>query len=285
MTLSEMTNRLPSWRTLRLPGVAPIAVIIIVLVVVASYGAPYITNADPLAIDSMLRLKAPSYEHFLGNDMFGRDVLARVLYGGRISLAIGLGTAALAITVGTVVGLVGGTGRLTDTVLMRLMDGIMAIPGILLAIALATIFGSGIFTVIIALAVPEVPVVARLVRSLTLTLREQVFVEAAQSYGAGPARLLFKHILPNALAPIAVQATYICGLAILFEAYLGFVGVGVPPEHPSWGNIVAEGRSVVLVAPHLILYPSVVIAVVVLAINLLGDSLRDMLDPRFTLPE
>ncbi|WP_292304705.1 ABC transporter permease [Mesorhizobium sp.] len=233
----------------------------------------------------MLRLKAPSYEHFLGNDMFGRDVLARVLYGGRISLAIGLGTAALAITVGTVVGLVGGTGRLTDTVLMRLMDGIMAIPGILLAIALATIFGSGIFTVIIALAVPEVPVVARLVRSLTLTLREQVFVEAAQSYGAGPARLLFKHILPNALAPIAVQATYICGLAILFEAYLGFVGVGVPPEHPSWGNIVAEGRSVVLVAPHLILYPSVVIAVVVLAINLLGDSLRDMLDPRFTLPE
>ncbi|MDX8499046.1 ABC transporter permease [Mesorhizobium sp. VK4C] len=285
MVVNENFGRLPSWKNLRSLRVAPVAVIIIILIVAASYGAPYIATADPLAIDSMLRLKPPSSDHLFGNDMFGRDVLTRVLYGGQISLAIGVGTAALAITVGTLVGLLGATGRLTDMLLMRLMDGVMAIPGILLAIALATIFGSGILTVIIALAVPEIPVVARLVRSLTLTLREQIFVEAAQSYGASTARLLFKYILPNALAPIAVQATYICGLAILFEAYLGFVGVGVPPEHPSWGNIVAEGRSVVLVAPHLILYPSAVIAVVVLAINLLGDSLRDMLDPRFTLPD
>ncbi|WP_245491181.1 ABC transporter permease [Mesorhizobium sp. M2A.F.Ca.ET.037.01.1.1] len=150
-------------------------------------------------------------------------------------------------------GLLAGAGRLSDNILMRIMDGMMAIPGILLAISLATIFGGGILTVIIALAVPEVPVVARLVRSLTLTLREQVFVEAAQSYGTGPLRLQFKYILPNALAAIAVQTTYICGLAILFEAYLGFVGVGVPPENPSWGNIVAEGRNFALIAPHLIL--------------------------------
>ncbi|TKB09230.1 MAG: ABC transporter permease, partial [Mesorhizobium sp.] len=204
---------------------------------------------------------------------------------GRISLAIGLATAILATTAGTILGLVAGAGQASDKILMRVMDGIMAIPGILLAIALATIFGGGVLTVILALAIPEVPGVARLVRSLTLTLREQIFIEAARSYGASPLRLLFKYILPNALAPIAVQATYICGLAILYEAYLSFVGVGVPPENPSWGNIVAEGRSFALIAPYLILYPSLVIVAVVLAVNLIGDGLRDMLDPRFALPD
>ncbi len=284
MTFSDVTGSLQLRQLSRLPAALQIAVIFLILVVLTTLSSPLIAGTDPLAMNPQFRLKPPSSEHMLGTDMFGRDIFTRVLYGGQVSLAIGVGTAALATTVGTILGLIAGAGQASDKILMRIMDGMMAIPGILLAIALATIFGSGVLTVIVALAVPEVPVVARLVRSLTLTLREQAFVEAAQSYGTGPLRILFKYILPNALAPIVVQATYICGLAILFEAYLGFVGVGVPPEHPSWGNIVAEGRTFVLIAPHLIVYPSVVIAVVVLAINLIGDGLRDMLDPRFTLP-
>ncbi|MDL2408904.1 ABC transporter permease [Rhizobium calliandrae] len=285
MTFSDVVGSLQLRQLSRLPAALQIAIIFLVLVVVTTFLSPFITSTDPLAMNPQFRLNPPSSEHMLGTDMFGRDIFTRVLYGGQVSLAIGVGTAALATTAGTILGLIAGAGQASDKVLMRIMDGMMAIPGILLAIALATIFGSGILTVIVALAVPEVPVVARLVRSLTLTLREQAFVEAAQSYGTGPLRILFKYILPNALAPIVVQATYICGLAVLFEAYLGFVGVGVPPEHPSWGNIVAEGRTFVLIAPHLIVYPSVVIAVVVLAINLIGDGLRDMLDPRFTLPD
>ncbi|TKB09223.1 MAG: ABC transporter permease [Mesorhizobium sp.] len=269
----------------RLPTSVRVAVIFMLSVVLVSYLGPGIANLNPLAISPELRLNPPSSTHLLGTDMFGRDIFTRVLYGGRISLAIGLATAILATTAGTILGLVAGAGQASDKILMRVMDGIMAIPGILLAIALATIFGGGVLTVILALAIPEVPGVARLVRSLTLTLREQIFIEAARSYGASPLRLLFKYILPNALAPIAVQATYICGLAILYEAYLSFVGVGVPPENPSWGNIVAEGRSFALIAPYLILYPSLVIVAVVLAVNLIGDGLRDMLDPRFALPD
>ncbi|RWE87355.1 MAG: ABC transporter permease [Mesorhizobium sp.] len=268
----------------RLPTSVRVAVIFMLLVVLVSYLGPGIADLNPLAISPELRLNPPSGAHLLGTDMFGRDIFTRVLFGGRVSLAIGLATAVLATTAGTILGLVAGAGKASDKILMRVMDGMMAIPGILLAIALATIFGGGVSTVILALAIPEVPGVARLVRSLTLTLREQVFIEAARSYGASPLRLLFKYILPNALAPIAVQATYICGLAILYEAYLSFVGVGVPPENPSWGNIVAEGRSFALIAPYLILYPSLVIVAVVLAVNLIGDGLRDMLDPRFALP-
>ncbi|MER9756219.1 ABC transporter permease [Mesorhizobium sp. M0166] len=266
----------------RLPGPLLVAALFVFLVALMSYLAPQITSVDPLEMSSNLRLKPPTYGHILGTDMFGRDILARVIHGGQVSLAIGVATAFFATTIGTIFGLIAGAGQVSDKILMRFMDGLMAIPGILLAIALATIFGGGMLTVVIALAIPEVPVVARLVRSLTLTLKEQVFVEAARSCGASPLRVLFKYILPNAMAPIAVQATYICGLAILYEAYLSFVGVGVPPEHPSWGNIVAEGRSFALIAPYLILYPSLVIAAVVLAINLIGDGLRDMLDPRFT---
>ncbi|MER9677436.1 ABC transporter permease [Mesorhizobium sp. M0208] len=269
----------------RLPASVRVALIFMLLIVLVSYLGPGIANLNPLSISPELRLTPPSGAHFLGTDMFGRDIFTRVLYGGRVSLAIGLATAVLATTAGTIFGLVAGAGQASDNILMRVMDGIMAIPGILLAIALATIFGGGVLTVIVALAIPEVPGVARLVRSLTLTLREQVFIEAARSYGASPLRLLFKYILPNALAPIAVQATYICGLAILYEAYLSFVGIGVPPENPSWGNIVAEGRSFALIAPYLILYPSLVIMAVVLAVNLIGDGLRDMLDPRFALPD
>ncbi|MER9020638.1 ABC transporter permease [Mesorhizobium sp. M0898] len=269
----------------RLPASVRVALIFMLLIVLVSYLGPGIANLNPLSISPELRLTPPSDAHFLGTDMFGRDIFTRVLYGGRVSLAIGLATAVLATTAGTIFGLVAGAGQASDNILMRVMDGIMAIPGILLAIALATIFGGGVLTVIVALAIPEVPGVARLVRSLTLTLREQVFIEAARSYGASPLRLLFKYILPNALAPIAVQATYICGLAILYEAYLSFVGIGVPPENPSWGNIVAEGRSFALIAPYLILYPSLVIMAVVLAVNLIGDGLRDMLDPRFALPD
>lgn len=280
-----MTSRLLLPHMTGLPAPVRIAVCFILLVVLISFLGPWIAGIDPLSMSSELRLRPPSSAHLLGTDMFGRDIFARVLYGGQVSLAIGLATAVLATTAGTILGLVAGAWQASDNILMRIMDGMMAIPGILLAIALATIFGGGVSTVIFALAVPEVPGVARVVRSLTLTLREQVFIEAARSYGAGPLQLLFKYILPNALAPIVVQATYICGIAILYEAYLSFVGVGIPPEHPSWGNIVAEGRSFALIAPYLVLYPSLVIGAVVLAVNLIGDGLRDMLDPRFALPD
>ncbi|MER8608466.1 ABC transporter permease [Mesorhizobium sp. M1233] len=270
---------------MRLPAPMRVAVFFVLSVVAVSYLGPAIANVNPLTISPELRLNPPSSAHLLGTDMFGRDIFARVLYGGQVSLAIGLATAVLATTAGTILGLVAGAWQASDNILMRIMDGIMAIPGILLAIALATIFGGGVSTVIFALAVPEVPGVARVVRSVTLTLREQLFIEAARSYGAGPLRLLFKYILPNAIAPIAVQATFICGLAILYEAYLSFVGIGVPPEQPSWGNIVAEGRSFALIAPYLMLYPSLVIGAVVLAVNLIGDGLRDMVDPRFAPPD
>lgn len=242
--------------------------------------APLIAVHDPIALSSSTRLRPPSADHLFGTDMLGRDLFARTLHGGRLSLMVGVLTAGICSVVGLAIGLVAGFSRGADAVIMRIMDGIMAIPGILLAIALATIIGGGVFTIVLAITVPEAPVVVRVVRSVVLTLREQTFVEAARSLGTRPGRILIRHILPNSLAPLIVQATYICGIAILIEAYLSFLGAGIPPEYPSWGNIMAEGRGFVLIAEWIILIPGVFVAVTVLALNLVGDALRDMLDPR-----
>jgi len=242
--------------------------------------APLLAQHDPLALVPAERLRAPSHEHLFGTDMLGRDLYARVLHGGRLSLTVGILTAVICSLVGLAIGLVAGFSRLADALIMRVMDGIMAIPGILLAIALATIVGGGVSTIVLAIAVPEVPVVVRVVRGVVLTLREQTYVEAARSLGTRPGRILLRHILPNSLAPLIVQATYICGLAILIEAYLSFLGAGIPPEFPSWGNIMAEGRGFVLIAEWIILIPGAFVAATVLSLNLLGDALRDMLDPR-----
>jgi peptide/nickel transport system permease protein len=231
-------------------------------------------------IDPLARLQAPSGEHWFGTDALGRDVFSRAIWGGRVSLAVGVSVAALASLLGVVLGLTAGFVRWADGVIMRVMDGLMAIPDILLAIALMAIIRPSLTTVIVAITIPQVPRVVRLMRSLALTLREQLFVEAAHAVGTRLPVILWRHVLPNTLTPLVVQATFIAAAAVLTEAALSFLGVGVPAQTPSWGNMMAEGRNFVAVAFHIILYPGLLLAVTVLAINLLGDGLRDALDPR-----
>jgi len=256
------------------------ATICLTIIVVLAIIAPWIVPHDPMLLKPAQRLKPASAEFLLGTDAYGRDVLSRILYGGRISLLIGLGSAIISIVVGLVIGLVSGFFKWVDAVMMRIMDGLMAIPGVLLAIALMAVMRASLTTVIIAIMIPEIPRVVRLVRSVVLTLRELPFVEAAVVAGTRLPRILGAHILPNTLAPLIVQATYICASAIIIEAALSFLGAGTPPEVPSWGNIMAEGRGFFLIAPWLILFPGIWLTLTVLAINLLGDGLRDMLDPR-----
>jgi peptide/nickel transport system permease protein len=265
-----------AWRN---PGVV-FGIGVLVVVILAAILAPYLWTGDPILIRPRFRLRAPSGTAFLGTDQFGRDVYSRVLYGARVSLFIGFAVAAIAVTVGLAIGLVAGYLRILDAIVMRVMDGIMAIPSILLAIAMVTLSGAGVATVIVAITIPEIPRIARLVRSVVLTVREEPYVEAAIGVGTPLPVLLVRHILPNTLAPLIVQATYVCAAAILTEAILSFLGAGIPTEVPSWGNIMAEGRQSFQIAPWVILFPGLCVAVAVLAINILGDGLRDTLDPR-----
>ena len=273
-------RRGPLWYARRHPTVA-LGALILALMVVLTVAAPWLTVYDPLAIDVLARLRPPSAEHPLGTDAIGRDVWSRALHGGRVSLVVGLVVAVVATGIGLAIGLVSGYSRIADAVLMRVMDGLMSIPAILLAIALMAVARASITTVVVAITVVEVPRVVRLVRSVVLSIREQPYVEAAVVVGSRSGKILIRHILPNTLAPLIVQATYICAAAILIESLLSFLGAGTPPEVPSWGNIMAEGRSYFQLAPWIILAPGLFLAVTVLAINLLGDGLRDMLDPRF----
>ena len=256
--------------------------------------APFLGTIDPSNIDPIYRNKVPGTErmlrleddsevpitHWMGTDMLGRDVYSRVLYGSQISLVVGLAVAILSIAVGLAIGLVSGYIRWLDGIVMRVMDGLMAIPGILLAIALMSLFNAGIGTVIFAIFIPEIPRVVRLVRAIVLSIREEPYVEAAISVGTSVPLILIRHVLPNTIAPLIVQGTYICASAILVEAILSFLGVGIPPETPTWGNIMAEGRILFQIFPHNLLYPGIFLAVTILAVNVLGDGLRDTLDPR-----
>jgi peptide/nickel transport system permease protein len=253
---------------------------ILALMIAVSIAAPLITARDPTELDVIARMKPPSLEYWFGTDPYGRDLFARTIYGGRVSLMVGISVAVASTIIGLAIGLVSGYFRRADAIIMRVMDGLMAIPGILLAIAMMALMRASIEVVVIAITVPEIPRVVRLVRSLVLTIREQPYVQAAVSVGTKLPRLLIKHILPNTVAPIIVQATYICASAVLIEAYLSFLGVGTPPEIPSWGNIIAEGRLYVQLAFWNILFPGLFLGTMVLAINILGDGLRDMLDPR-----
>ena len=241
--------------------------------------APWLAT-DPLFINPIDRLKPPSKEFWFGTDHLGRDVYARTVFGTRISLTVGLAVATFSTAIGLAIGLVAGYIRIVDAIVMRIMDGLMAIPGILFAIALMALFGSSVQNVIIAITVPEVPRVVRLVRAVVLTIREQPFVEAAVASGTRLPRILVRHILPNIFAPLIVQATYVCASAVIVEALLSFLGAGTPPEVPSWGNMMADGRVYFQIKPWILLFPGICLALMVLTVNVLGDGLRDTLDPR-----
>ncbi len=252
------------------------------LVVMALIGlfAPLLGTVDPTAIAPSRRTRVPSELYWFGTDMLGRDIYSRVIYGARVSLLVGFSVAILSSVIGLAIGLFAGFIRWADGVIMRVIDGMMSIPPILLAIALMALTRGSIENVIIAITIAEIPRVARLVRGVVLSLREQPYVEAAVANGARAPRIIWRHILPNTFAPMSVQATYICASAMIVEAILSFIGAGVPPATPSWGNIMAEGRALWQVRPHIILFPAVFLSLTVLAVNLLGDGLRDSLDPR-----
>ena len=257
--------------------------------------APMLGTISPSEINPAYRNKKPGAErtirtdegkevvfvHRFGTDTLGRDVYSRVVYGARVSLVIGLTVAVLSVAIGLTIGLIAGYIRWLDSIIMRIMDGLMAIPAILLAMGVVSLSRAGLLAVVIAIVIPEIPRVVRLVRSIVLSIREEPYVEAAITVGTPTPTLLVRHVLPNTIAPLIVQGTFICGSAILIEAILSFLGIGIPPETPTWGNIMAEGRSLFRIYPHNIFYPGVCLALAVLAINMLGDGLRDTLDPRF----
>lgn len=241
--------------------------------------APFIAQHDPTEIAPALRLRPPGEDFLLGTDSYGRDLFARLIYGGRVSLVIGLGTAAVAVVCGLVLGLVAGYFRRVDAVIMRAMDGIMAIPNVLLAIAIVALWGGNLVTVLIAITIPEIPRVTRLVRSVVLSAREEPYVEAAVALGTPGFTILWRHLMPNAVGPLIVQGTYICAAAILLESILSFLGAGINPETPTWGNIMADGRLYFQLRPSMIFWPALLLTLTILSINILGDAARDRLDP------
>nr|WP_265517528.1 ABC transporter permease [Nitratireductor luteus] len=262
-------------------GAGPIiAAAVLGLIVLAAIFAPLISPHDPMTMDALQRLKGPSDTYLLGTDAYGRDLYSRVVTGARVSLFIGIGAAFVSVLIGLMIGLVSGFFRLADAVIMRIMDSLMAIPSILLAIALVALNGPSIWSVIIAITIPEIPRVVRLVRSVVLSVREEPYVEAAIALGSSMPKILWQHLMPNTLAPLIVQATYICASAILTEAILSFLGAGVSTEIPTWGNIMAEGRIYFQLKPSLIFWPGLMLSLCILSINLLGDTARDLLDPR-----
>lgn len=259
-----------------------VALIVLLFLILMAIFAPWLGTADPSQLAPSARLKGISSTHWLGTDSFGRDVYSRVVYGARISLAVGLGAAFVSVVLGLLIGVVAGYFRMADAILMRIMDGMMAIPGILLAIALVSLSGSSLATVLVAISVPEIPRVVRMVRSVILGVRNESYVEAAETLGTPVPILIWRHMMPSTIAPLIVQGTYIFASAILTEAILSFLGAGIPPETPSWGNIMSEGRVYFLMLPGLILFPGFLVSMTVLSVNVLGDGLRDALDPRMS---
>ncbi|MFM2422517.1 MAG: hypothetical protein RL291_1047 [Pseudomonadota bacterium] len=280
-------------RALRNPSVI-IGGAVVIIVALLALLAPFLDTVDPTAINPSAGNRDPGAQstfrtdtgerirvtHKLGTDSLGRDTYSRVLYGARVTLLIGLISALVSITIGLMIGLMAGYFRAADAIIMRVMDGLMAIPAILLAVSLVSIFKAGLLAVIVAITIPEVPRVVRLVRSVVLSVREEPYVEAARASGTPTVKLLWRHVLPNTIAPLIVQGTFICASAMLVESILSFLGVGMPADIPTWGNVMAEGRQVFRLQQHNILYPGIMLAVTVLAINMLGDGLRDTLDPK-----
>jgi len=263
----------------RYPTIAIGGGLLILMLCIAVF-APYFWTVDPTALAPARRTREPSAMYWFGTDMLGRDVYSRVLYGSRVSLLVGFSVAFFSSVVGLFIGLTSGFNRFADSIIMRIMDGMMSIPSILLAIALMALTRGSVQNVILAITIAEIPRVSRLVRGVVLSLREQPYVEAAVASGTRTYAIIFKHILPNTLAPLTVQATYICAAAMITEAILSFIGAGTPPIIPSWGNIMAEGRALWQVKPYIVFFPAIFLSITVLAVNLLGDGLRDAIDPR-----
>jgi len=283
-----------AWQRVRRSTSVRIGGSFLALLVLVALLAPWLGTVDPSLFDPASRdllpgrsgeittLEGETLKHrfLMGSDSFGRDIYSRVIYGTQVSLIVGVATAALAMAIGIVLGLLAGYLRRVDGPLMRVMDGVMAIPAILIAIALVAMWRGSLLTVVVAIAIPEIPRVTRLVRSLVLTIREEPYVEAAISLGTPVWKIMLRHILPNTVAPLVVQGTFICGAGILTEAILSFLGVGLPPEIPTWGNVMAEGRGQFNEYPHNIFFPGIFLTLTVLAVNILGDGLRDTLDPK-----
>lgn len=282
--LPDLPDRLP-WRRRfgrfirRHPAIAAGGCLLGVIVAIGIF-APWLGTVDPAALAPAQRARPPDGQHWFGTDMLGRDVYSRVIFGTRVSLAVGFAVAVLAAGIGLSIGLAAGFVRWMDAVVMRVMDGMMAIPSILLAISLLALTRGSVGNVIAAITVAEVPRLARLVRGMVLSLREQPYVAAAVAAGTRTPMVIVRHILPNVLAPVVVQATFICAAAMITEAILSFIGAGTPPGIPSWGNSIAEGRALWQVKPYIMFFPALFLSVTVLAVNLLGDGLRDALDPR-----
>ena len=283
-----------AWTRVRRNLSVRIGASVLAVLVLVALCAPWLGTVDPSLFDPASRDLLPGqhgeittldgetirHRFWMGSDSFGRDIHSRVIYGTRVSLIVGVATAAVALAFGVVLGLVAGTLRRLDGPLMRVMDGVMAIPAILIAIALVAMWRGTLATVVVAIAIPEIPRVTRLVRSLVLSIREEPYVEAAISLGTPTALIMWRHILPNCIAPLVVQGTFICASGILTEAILSFLGVGLSPDIPTWGNVMAEGRAQFTQYPHNIFFPGIFLAVTVLAVNMLGDGLRDTLDPK-----
>jgi peptide/nickel transport system permease protein len=261
------------------PTVAIGGTLLVILVLIGIF-APYLWTVDPTALAPAKRLRAPSADHWFGTDALGRDIYSRVLYGTRVSLTVGLSVALLATFAWLTIGLVSGFVRWADSIIMRAMDGLMSIPPILLAVALMALTRGSVGNVIMAITVAEIPRVSRLVRGVVLSLREQAYVDAAVASGTRTPMIILRHILPNTMAPMLVQATYVCASAMIVESILSFIGAGTPPTIPSWGNIMAEGRALWQVKPYIVFFPAAFLSLTVLAVNLVGDGLRDALDPR-----
>jgi peptide/nickel transport system permease protein len=283
-----------AWQRVRRNGSVRFGGLVLAVLLAIALAAPWLGTVDPSLFDPASRDLTPGktgeittldgetlqHRFLMGSDSFGRDIYSRVIYGTRVSLIVGVATALVALAFGVLLGLVAGFIRWLDGPLMRVMDGLMAIPAILIAIALVAMWKGSLLTVVIAIAIPEIPRVTRLVRSLVLTIREEPYVEAAISLGTPTPLIMWRHILPNTAAPLIVQGTFICASGILVEAILSFLGVGLPPDIPTWGNVMAEGRAQFNQYPHNIFFPGIFLAVTVLAVNILGDGLRDTLDPK-----
>lgn len=276
-------KRIPSsLRMLRRhPKIAVGAAILVMMTMLAIF-APLLGTIDPREIALGKRLRPPSAEFWFGTDALGRDLYSRVLYGGRISVLVGVACALLSSVGGVVIGMVAASGKWLDALMMRITDGLMSIPSMLLAIALMAVTRGSLGTVIVAITIVEVPRVARMIRGVVLSLREQPFVEAAVAAGSTMPMIVWRHLLPAVVSPLTVQATFVGSAAIVIEAGLSFIGAGTPPTIPSWGNIMSDGKTLWQIKPYLVFIPAVFLTATVLGVNLLGDGLRDALDPRLS---